>query len=60
MIHVIYKKNLSKNFTGNLILFVNEKFNVFNLKKYLSLSEYNFVSDLLKTKNKKKNISFRY
>ena len=48
-------KKLSKN-SANLILFVDEKFNINHLKEHISGSEYSFISDLLKTKDKKKKI----
>ena len=48
-------KKLSKN-SANLILFVDEKFNINHLRKHISGSEYSFISDLVKTKDKKKKI----
>ena len=54
-----YKKNTSKINTSNLILFIDEKFNIVSLKKYISAFEYSFISDLIKTKNiKEKILSF--
>ena len=50
-----YKKNPKKK-TSNLVLFVNENFKISNLKKYLSGSEYSFISDLLTITNKEKEI----
>ena len=50
-----YKKK-SKKKSSNLVLFVDENFNISNLKKYLSSSEYSFISDLLTTTDKKKEI----
>jgi leucyl aminopeptidase len=38
------------------VLFVNENFKISNLKKYLSGSEYSFISDLLIITNKEKEI----
>ena len=58
-ITINYKNSLSKGNITNLILFVDEKFNISHLKKYISKSEYSSISDLLKTKDiKKKNIFF--
>ncbi len=51
-----YKINLNKKNSSNLVLFVDEQFNINGLKKYLLGSEYSFVSDLLKTKDLKKKI----
>jgi leucyl aminopeptidase len=50
-----YKKKPKKK-TSNLVLFVNENFKISNLKKYLSGSEYSFISDLLIITNKEKEI----
>ena len=56
-----YNKKPRNKITGNLILFIDEKFNIINLKQYLSPSEYSFVSDLIKIKNSEKKIlEFNY
>ena len=56
---IIYKNKSSKNNLSNLILFTDEKFSVFGLKKHISSKEYSFVSDLIKTQDlKNKIISF--
>ena len=55
-VQINYKNIGSKNTRGNLVLFVDEKFNISSLKKHISSSEYSFVSDLLNTKNLKKKI----
>ena len=49
------KKNNDKN-SSNLVLFSNDKFNLNNLKKYLSVSEFSYINDLLKTSDLKKNL----
>ena len=54
-IKISYKNNQSKT-SSNLVLFVDEKFSVLNLKKHISGQEYSFIIDLIKTKDKKKNI----
>ena len=41
------KKNINTK-TNNLVLFSNEKFNINNLKGYLTTSEYNYLNELLK------------
>ena len=54
-----YKYKSTKNNSSNLVLFTDEKFNIFALKKLISSNEYSFISDLIKTKDiKKKIISF--
>ena len=41
---------------GNSILFVDEKFNISSLKKLISVSEYSFITDLLKNEDLEKKI----
>ena len=48
-------KSASKN-SSNLVLFSDEKFNLNNLKKFLSVSEFSYIKDLLKTSDLKKNL----
>ena len=49
------KKNISKT-SANIVLFSNEKFNIVSLKKYLSNSEFSYISDLLKKSDLKKDL----
>ena len=55
-IQINYKKNPKNVSQNNLILFSNEKFDLKPLKKYMSNSDYKFISDLIKTKNLKQKI----
>ncbi len=55
-IEINYPKKNSNNFSGNLVLFSNEKFNIKNLKRYLSSTELSYIEDLLKTSDLKKNL----
>jgi leucyl aminopeptidase len=55
-IQINYKKSVLKNNLTNLVLFTDEKFNISNLKKYISNSEFSYISDLLKTSDLKKNL----
>ena len=57
-IQINYKNNASKNLSGNLVLFVNENFNISGLKKYISRTEFSYISELLKTGDLKKNLLF--
>ena len=60
-VKIVYKSGQSKKNLSNLVLFVDEKFNISNLKKYISGKEYSIISDLLKAKDiKKKNSNFWY
>ena len=53
----IYYTNKASNKTkGNTILFVNEKFNTINIKKYVTQLEFSYINDLLKKSDLKKNI----
>ena len=53
-LNINYKKITSNNKSINLMLFVDEKFNIGHLKKYVSLNEFSYISDLLKTSDLKK------
>jgi len=55
-IKINYKTGTNKKNSHNLVLFVDEKFTISKLKKYISNSEYSFIQDLLKTTNLKKKI----
>jgi leucyl aminopeptidase len=55
-IKINYSKKTTSKSSGNLVLFVNEKFNINGLKKYLSNSELSYINDLLKTSDLKKNL----
>ena len=55
-IQINYKNSDSKKLSANLVLFTDEKFNISNLKKYLSSPELSYINDLLKTYDLKKNI----
>ena len=55
-IQINYKKISSKKDLANLVLFVDEKFNINNLKKYLSNLEFSYISDLLKNSDLKKDL----
>ena len=57
-IQINYKNNGSIKTSSNLILFVDEKFNIGGLKKYLSNDEFSYISDLLKNSNLKKDLLF--
>ena len=57
-VQINYKNSSLKTNTANLILFVDEKFNINNLKKYLSNLEFSYISDLLKNSDLKKDLLF--
>ena len=55
-IQINFKENSLQNNSTNLVLFADEKFNISNLKKYISNSEFTYIEDLLKTCDLKKNL----
>ena len=55
-IKISFKKSILGKTTSNLVLFVDEKFNIKLIKKYISNSEYSYISDLLKTSDPKKKL----
>ena len=57
-IQINYKPGSLKKFSLNLVLFVDEKFNISSLKKYISNSEFSYISDLLNTSDLKKDLLF--
>ena len=58
-IKINYLKKTNGKYSGNIVLFADEKFNINGLKKYLITSEFSYINDLLKTSDlKKKFISF--
>ena len=50
-IQINYKSDSLKKSSNNLILFVDEKFNAIQIKRYISSYEYSYINDLLKTSN---------
>ena len=57
-IMINYKNNISTKSTINLVLFVNENFNIKDIKKYISNSEFSYIVDLLKNSDLKKDSLF--
>ena len=55
-IKINYKFDDSKKANGNVVLFTNEKFNINNLKRYISSREFSYVSDMLKIIDLKNNL----
>jgi len=48
-------KSISKS-SANLVFFTDEKFNIGNLKKYISSNNFSYTDDLLKESDLKKNM----
>jgi len=57
-IKINYKNNISNKSAANVVLFVDENFNISGLKKYLSNSEFSYITDLLKNCDLKKDLLF--
>ena len=55
-IEINYKNSTNIKISSNLILFVDEKFNIPTIKNYISKSEYTYIFDLVKTKDLKKKL----
>ncbi|MDC0915304.1 leucyl aminopeptidase [Candidatus Pelagibacter sp.] len=55
-VKINYKNSGSKKISSNLVLFVDEKFNISGLKKYISNSEFSYISDLIKNSDLKKDL----
>ena len=55
-VQINYKNTVLKQNEQNLILFVDEKFNISSLKKSISTTEYSYISELLKNSDLKKDI----
>ena len=55
-VKINYLKKKISTISSNLVLFSNDKFNISNLKKFLSNGEFNYINDLLKSSDLKKNL----
>ena len=55
-VQINYKNIVSKKVSSNLVLFVDEKFNITVIKKHISNTEFSYISELLKTSNFKKDL----
>ena len=55
-IKINFKNQAFSKSYGNLLLFVDEKFNISSLKKLISVSEYSYIQDLLKNESLEKKI----
>ena len=57
-IQINYKSSSSIKTSSNLVLFVDEKFNIEGFKKYISNNELLYISDLLKNSDLKKDLLY--
>ena len=57
-IKINYTNKLNSKSSTNLVLFVDENFNINGLKKVISKEEFSYISDLLKNSDLKKDLLF--
>ena len=57
-IRINYNNNNKKKPTTNLVLFVDENFNINSIKKHISNLEFSYISELLKNSDLKKDLLF--
>ena len=57
-IKINYLNKLSNKNSANVVLFVDEQFNISTLKKYISNAEFTYIADLLKNSDLKKDLLF--
>ena len=57
-VQINYKSTGSIKNSNNLVLFVDENFNINSLKKHISNNEFSYISDLLKSSDLKKDLLF--
>ena len=57
-IKINHSNKFVKKIPSNLVLFVDENFNISGLKKIISNNEFFYISDLLKNSDSKKNLLF--
>ncbi len=55
-IKINYLKKTNIKSESNIVVFVNDKFNILNLKKYISSKEIIYIKDLLRSSDLKKNM----
>jgi len=55
-VQINYKISNSKKNSENVVFFVDDKFRTSSLKKYISITEYSYISDLVNVDDKKKEI----
>ena len=55
-IQITYKNKILNKNSYNLVLFIDEKFNISSIKKHILGSDYALITDLIKTKDTKRKI----
>ena len=57
-IKINYQNNNLNKSSANLVLFVDENFTIKGLKKLITITDFSYISDLLKTSDLKKNLLY--
>ena len=57
-IKINYSNKSTNKSSVNLVLFVDQNFNIGRLKKIISNNEFSYISDLLKNSDLKKDLLF--
>ena len=57
-VQINYKNSVFKNTANNLVLFIDENFNMKSLEKIISKTEHSYINELLKSSDLKKEILF--
>ena len=55
-IKISIKSNIGNKSAKNYVLFCSKSFNIINIKKYIDNKEFNYINDLLKNTDTKKNL----
>ncbi len=55
-IKISIKSNIGSKSAKNYVLFCSKNFNIINIKKYIDNKEFNYINDLLKNTDTKKNL----
>ena len=55
-VQINYHNKNSRNATTNPVYFVDEKFNIDHLRKYISNNEFSYISELIKSRDLNSNI----
>ena len=55
-VEITYKNKVSNKNPYNLVLFVDENFNISSLRKHISNSDYILISDLVKIRDENKKL----
>ena len=53
-VQISYKNTKRKKNINNIVLFVDENFNISSIKKHILGSDYTYIADLIKKRDDKK------